>query len=105
MEFYPALYIGDSVEQPKKIIRKLKSRKKYALPGIYIIAFAQGKDQLEIYPANCLQQDFYKKNPPFTVGIAGSHEEAVDLVVEIVRESIRAGMECNLKSYLMQHMD
>lgn len=102
MKFYSSLYIGDSVKKPKKIIRKLKSRKKYLLPDTYVITAAKGKDQLEIYAAKYLQQSFYEENPLFVIGISKGYDEAVSLVMQIVQESMDMRGDCNLKAYLKE---
>ena len=42
MEFYPDLYIGEKVEKPGVLLKKIKKQKK--IPDAYIIAFAQSAD-------------------------------------------------------------
>lgn len=72
------------------------------LSDTYIIALSEGTDQLEIYAARYLAQSYYKKNPPFVVGISKGHEEAVSLVTKIVQESINTRGDCDLKTYLLE---
>ena len=49
-----------------------------------------------------LRQPFYKKkeNEPFLIGIAGSYEEAVELVCRITEETVAQNGNADLKRYL-----
>lgn len=98
MKFYKNLYIGDTVKKPDKIIRKLK---KYAkLNNIWLITYAEESKRLEIYHCLMLQQKYYKQNPPYIVGIAGSQEEANQIICRIAEESVRQTAAADLALYL-----
>lgn len=86
MKFYRNIYLGDSIgKRRNRIIRRLKYRK--IQTNIYVITFPiYGQELLEIYHANVLLQDFYRRNPLFVVGIAGSEEEAYELVEKIIQD-------------------
>lgn len=99
MKFYKCLYIGDTVKNPSKIKRRLKL---HAGVSVHIIAFAPGNDQLEIYHSAFLKQSYYRKHPPVIIGLAGSHDEAVEIVVKITKECLLATGNCNLKEYLKE---
>lgn len=97
MEFYKNLYIGDTIRKPDKIKRKLK---KYAkLNNVWLIVFSQSR-QLEIYHCLMLQQYYYKENPPYVVGIAGSQEEACQIICQIAGEAVRKTGHADLAAYL-----
>ena len=64
MKFYKHLYIGDTVTNPAKIKRKLKF---HAGTMVYVIAVAQGDDQLEIYHSAYLKQKYFRYHPPVIV--------------------------------------
>lgn len=98
MELCRPLYLSDSVKKPEKLLKKLdKSR----IPcRFYVITLSVGADQLDIYPAYCLQQPFYRKYPPVIVGLAGDYQEAVDLILKITEDSLAATGSCDLKAYL-----
>lgn len=102
MEFYTPLYIGASVRHPDKVIRRL--RKGSPMINAYIILLAEGEDQLEIYDARIFAQRLYRGHTCTVVGIAGDHEEAVELVVRIAEESLAARGDCELKAYLLKRM-
>lgn len=98
----PKLYLGDSINEKKldKIMKKLKNKPLFS--GVYLIAISRSaSDQLDIFDAKQLVQSYYKKNPPYVVGIAGNREEAVELVERIVRECLESRGDCALKEYLL----
>ena len=57
-------------------------------------------DQLDIINSMVLKQPYYKTHPAFIYGIAGSYNEALDLVVRITEEAVSAGYEGRLLDYL-----
>lgn len=98
MKFYNNLYIGDTLKKPEKIIRKLK---KYAkLNNVWLITYAKEDRRLEIYHCMMLQQPYYKINPPYIVGIAGSQEEANRIICRIADEALRKTNTADLIEYL-----
>ena len=98
MKFYKNLYIGDTVRKPEKIKRKLK---KYAkLNNVWLITYLADNEKLEIYHCLMLQQYYYRENPPYIIGIAGSNEEATQLICRIAEESIQTTGQANLVKYL-----
>lgn len=99
MKFYKYLYIGDTVKNPAKAKRRLKLHIGQLL---YVISLSGGEDQLEIYHSAYLKQRYYRHHPPVIIGIASSHEEAVELVIQITKECLLATGECDLKEYLKQ---
>lgn len=99
MKFYKYLYVGDKVSHPEKVKWRLK---RHAGTMVYVIALASGEDQLEIYHSAYLKQRYYRCHPPVIVGIASSHDEAVEMVAKIVRECLEATGNCRIKEYLKQ---
>lgn len=82
---------------------KIKKRleKRPLLSGVFLVAVSRNAfDQLEIYEARQLCQPYYKKYPPYIVGIAGNRDEAFELVERIATECLRARGDCALKEYL-----
>ena len=57
-------------------------------------------DQLDIIHCAFLKHPFYLENPAYIYGIAGSYDEALELVVKISDEASRAGFEGKIKEYL-----
>lgn len=102
LTYRPDLYLGDSINENKldKIIKKLEKNPVFS--GVFLITVSRNaSDQLDIFDARQLAQSYYKKNPPYVVGIAGSHDEAVELVERLVQECLRARGDCALKEYLL----
>lgn len=102
MKFYKNLYVGDTVKKTNQIKWKLKRNAK--LPTIYVLALASGDDQLEIYHSLLLQQPSFKKANPYIIGIAGSYDEAVELVCRITQEAIAQNGTADLKKYLSERV-
>lgn len=98
MKFYKNLYVGDTVKKPDKIKRKLK---KYAkLNNVYLIAYMTENRRIEIYHSLMLQQYYYKENPPYIIGIAGSREEAARIICRIAEEAVNKTGKADLAAYL-----
>ncbi len=99
MEIYSRLYIGDSVNNPDKAIKKLKKGSR--LLNIFVITVAYNpNDQLDIYSSQILCQKYYRRNKPYVIGIAGTYEEALELVVQITNETVTVTGGGNIKEYL-----
>lgn len=100
MKFYKNMYIGDTVSDPDKIKRKLK---KYAkLTNVYIIAYVEKDSRIEIFHSIMLQQYYYKENPPYVIGIAGSKDEAQELICRITEEAVQKTGTADLITYLFR---
>ena len=68
---------------------------------VFLITLSRNpSDQLEIYDAKQLVQSYYKKNPPYVVGLSGNYEEAVALVARMTEECLNSRGDCCLKEYL-----
>lgn len=101
LKFHPRLYLGESMKDKKvdKIKKKLETRPLFS--GVFVITLSRNSsDQLEIYDGKLLCQSYYKKNPPYVIGLAGNWEEAIGLVERIVTECVSARGDCRLKEYL-----
>ena len=57
-------------------------------------------DRLDIIHSAFLQQKYFRDNPAYIYGIAGSYNEALDLVLKITDEAIKAGYEGRILDYL-----
>ena len=82
-----------------KIKKKLENKPLFS--GVFLVTLSRNSsDQLEIYDAKQLVQSYYKKNPPYVVGLAGNYDEAVALVMQMTEECLRNRGDCRLKEYL-----
>jgi hypothetical protein len=102
--FYPELYWGDSVK--KRTLVKWRLYHGRGQFTIFCVMRAQAEsDQLDIIHCAFLKQPYFRSNPAYIYGIAGSKAEAFDLVVRITEEATEHGCEGNLIKYLDQKAD
>lgn len=102
LTYHSKLYLGESIKADKLDKIKKKMENKPLFSSVFLIAISRNaSDQLEIYRARQLAQRYYENNPPYVVGITGSHEEAVKIVEQIVQECMAARGDCALKEYLL----
>lgn len=102
LTYHPGLYLGESIRKEKldKIKKRLENKPLFS--GVFLITLSRNaSDQLEIYAAKQLAQSYYRKNPPYVIGLAGSYEEAVTMVEQLVQECLKARGDCALKEYLL----
>lgn len=102
MKFYSNLYIGDSVKNIRKV--KWKLRHNAGQIKVYVITLAKGNDLLEIYHCAFLQQAYYKKYPPFIVGVASGYDEAVLLTQKIIMDVSEKIGNYKIKDYFMDEV-
>lgn len=102
LRYHSSLYIGESISG-KKLDRIKKNLEAHPVKcRLFLVTTSQNAtDQLEIYSSSQLVSSYYKKNPPFVVGIAGNYEEAVGLVERLVQDCLRVRGDCALKEYLL----
>lgn len=67
---------------------------------VFLLVMVGENSQLEIHHNIFLQQWYYKENPPLIIGIAGSHDEAVELVCRITEEALEKTGTADLKEYI-----
>ncbi len=102
LTYHHKIYLGESIREKKldKIKKKLENRPLFS--GVVLIALSRNShDQLEIYEARQLVQSYYRKYPPYVVGIAGNRQEAFNMVEEITKECLKTRGDCALKEYLL----
>lgn len=100
MHWYGNLYVGTNAAAKNKsrIISKLKKHR--YIKGVYVITRASnGCDLFDIYPAGVLAQKYYREKDLFIIGIAVGHEEAVELVRQIIEDVYCRQKIENLKQY------
>lgn len=100
--YHKNLRLGDSIKTEKldKIIKKLENKPIFS--GVFVIAVSRNySDQLEIYQAKELSHRYYENNPPYIIGLAGSKDEAISMVKELVECCVRERGDCALKEYLL----
>lgn len=82
------LYVGEKVVPHKKtIVKNIKKNK--AQLGIYVLALpANESNVMDIYPAQVLLQKHFKKSKQLIIGIAKGYDEALELMIQMITDSI-----------------
>jgi hypothetical protein len=100
MTFHKKLYVGKTIKDPAKVKRKLK--RNAWQPGVFVVALAQGSDQLEYYNSTLLKQKLLRQlAPPYVVGFAGSEDEAQRIVERLATECYEQTGNVYIKDYLL----
>ena len=100
MKWYEDLYTGESIVRKKdRIIRRIK-RKRLTL-SVYLITFPSNPaNLLDIIPSRDLLQKGYPGDDLYIIGLAGGYDEALELVRQIVHETVSNTGACDVVSYL-----
>lgn len=109
MYFYRNLYVGPSIKDVEETKRKL--RQNAGQLTLYVLmlspgfdpASGDGQNQIEFCHCFFLQQPYYRKNPPYIIGLAGGRAEAIGLVRQIVQEAYDNTGSADIRAYLFPH--
>lgn len=102
IKFIEHLYLGENIEYEALYQLKKKLNDEPIKANVFVITISANEhDQLDIYHSKYLIQRFYKKNPPYVIGIAKKHGDAVALVAQIVQECLTKRGDVDLKAYLI----
>lgn len=100
MKWYKDLYVGESISHKVDKI-KWKINHNAGTLSIYIIALASNpQNMLDIIPTRELLQKAYPKKEMRIIGLAGSYNEAIELVRKIVEETYNVTGNANVRYYL-----
>jgi len=102
LQYHHRLYLGESISESK--LDKIKKRlQKYPLlSNVYLITVSRNPvDQLDIFDAKQLVQNYYRKHPIYVIGIASDYNEALSVIETIVQECLKERGDCALKEYLL----
>lgn len=99
---YSNLYVSELLKKRKnKVLTGLMERK--LQPGITVITLASGaQNHLEFFSALMLQQHFYDEKDLFVVGLAEGHEDAAELVGQIVQEVLDETGGTDIRCYILK---
>ncbi|MFI3200584.1 MAG: hypothetical protein R3Y54_03525 [Eubacteriales bacterium] len=104
MKFLKDLYCETHLRKKRKWIQWKLTHNKFQL-NLYIIALGYQTDQLEMMHVSYLRQEYYKKNPPYVVGIADTKEGAFRVVQAMVQEVYERTGTANIKKYLLDNKE
>lgn len=100
MKFYRRLYVGESVKKVNRVKWRLCIGAGQF--RVYVIALSQNSDQLDIFHCALLKQKHFDKKNLYVAGIAGNKAEAYQLVGKMLADTLAAGMDGNIKEYLLK---
>lgn len=103
MQFRRHLYVSDSLEgKEKKIIQRIRHGK-YPL-NVYLLTVPENPErQLEFYDSLMLMQPLFRKEEKcLVVGLAAGYDEAVQLTIKIVEETLEKNGDVNIRKYLLE---
>ncbi len=102
LEYHHRLYLSESISESKLDKIKKRLKKQPLLSNVYLITIScNPSDQLDIFSAKQLVQDYYKEHSVYVIGIASDYNEAVALIETIVQECLQTRGDCALKEYLL----
>lgn len=102
MKYYRYLYFPKGLEKKKdKILRRLEKGK--FQPFVYLLLLPlNSSNQLEILNSAYLLQPDYPKAEQLVVGIAGSYDDALELVVTIAQEVYTETGGADIRNYILR---
>lgn len=102
MQFMGSLYVGESIASAEyKIVEKV--HKGEVVSDLYLITFSSHPDNmLDVMLEKEALQACYKKQGLKVVGIASGKKEAIDLVQNIIKESMRETGSADVRAFLQK---
>ncbi len=101
MKFYKNLYISPRIQNPGRVKKDLACGKgQFMIYLLVLVEGPEGRPQLEIMHCANLKQDYYRRRPPFIIGIAQGRADAIEMVGEITNEAFRMTGDWNAAAYL-----
>ena len=102
LDYHSNLYLSAGIDTLKLDKMKDKLEKNPFLSGLFVIYISKNlSDQLDIIDAKMLIQRYYQNNAIHVVGLAESHEEAIEIVKRRVDDCIQTRGDCAIKEYLL----
>ena len=100
MQFMGDLYVGESIDSTEyKIVEKVHKGK--VVPKLYLIVFSANPDNmLDIIPEKDIMQKYYPKDGLRIVGIAKGKKEAIDLVQQMIQDSLLETGNADIRGFL-----
>lgn len=102
MRYYRYLYVGSGINDVDKTKKGLSDHKGFF--NLYVIVLNPVSNLLEIINANYLKMPYYRKHSPIVVGLSKGYDEALELVILIINESIKNTGCANVKDYLIKRV-
>ena len=100
MQFMGSLYVGASISTKEhEIVRKVHNGK--LVPNLHLIVFSDNPDNmLDIIAQKEVMQKYYPKDILRVVGIAKGKKEAIQVVQEMVLDSLKQTGTADVRGFL-----
>lgn len=98
MKYYRYLYTSESIKNVDKYKFRLNTHNGFS--SMYVILLSNNNDMLEIMNSIYLKLKYYRKHPQIVIGIAKTYDEALDIVMRIINESMEKTGSPYVKDYL-----
>lgn len=100
MQFMGSLYVGEKIISTEyKIVEKVHKGK--IVPNLYLVTLSSNPDNmLDIIPEKEVMQKHYPKDGLRIVGIADGKKEALNLVQQMIKESIQETGSADVRGFL-----
>lgn len=100
MYWLQPLYLGESVKDREKEIRR-KLHRNSGITDVFILSLAESpSEQIDIIPAFVLKQRRKEFRELHIFGLAGGREEAFELVRAIAEETYRLTGDADMRTFL-----
>lgn len=99
--FSPRLYFGEGMgpDDLEKLKEKLFHRP--LLSNVFLLLLPENdSDQIEFISSKYLVQGYYAEHSLKVVGIAGSREDAISLILKMTEDCLSIRRDCKLKEFL-----
>ncbi|MDO4489795.1 MAG: hypothetical protein Q4B85_01800 [Lachnospiraceae bacterium] len=104
-EWYPRLYLGEKARKKKRKLMAQVNRGRF-YPGLYLITeAANGVDQLDIIDSKCILMERVHRLLPPVVGMALGYEEAIEVLMDITRETYEATGDAQVLEFIRQRAE
>lgn len=98
--WYSSLYVGKLMKKEEKRVRRQLDAGKPSTRCFVITLAANGSDYLDILSTDYLAQKALLERLPMIVGLAGTKQEALELVMQILQDCLRDSHEADIRAYL-----
>lgn len=101
MQFMGCLYVGKTIStKEQEIVKKIYNHQ--LVPDLYLLTFSSNSDNmLELIPEREILQKNYPDQYLKVIGIANGKNEAIQVLQDIIAESIQKTKSPDIREYLI----
>lgn len=103
MRWYRNLYVGEKAKKDRyRIVGKVRWRRLQKKDAYLITLASNEANLLDIYPANSMLWQYFRKSDLLIIGIAKGYEEATELACHILAEVYTATAGFDVRNYVRE---